>query len=449
MRTILFSLALAFAPLLAFSQALPSVVFPAYTNGNVTTIGPATADASNAAKFRFGAASNGSIFAAGDGYIPTAGGKSIPITATATVSGAAVGKALVNFVRRVATPLAVGSAVWDLAKELRYALTRQSDDSVSVALESGGYTWSVNTGSSVFTSAVSADAVCRLAAPAAASVTWTTYGSANGYAEPGNTGWCMAYPWGPSGQRGAAGRYVTYSQTGSAPTSAPSTLDSLESAIAAKSGWPSASTIGTAISQAVTAGEPLAVPAPSSITGPASVLGPTATTTNSDGSTKTVADTYNITYGPSSVTVNQTTVTTNNVGGSATSSTTTAPAPPEVQTCGLPGTPACKIDESGTPAAVDANKYESGAVKYKTDSDAARTTISGSGDKPFFSGWSVFFNAPPVVACQSMVLPGVLGGASVGTIDPCPVVEGVRHVMAYLWAISALFLCLGMIKRGI
>lgn len=445
MRTILFLLALAFAPLLAFSQALPSVVFPAYTNGNVTTIGPVTADASNAAKFRFGAASNGSIFAAGDGYVPTAGGKSIPITATATVSGAAVGKALVNFVRRVATPLAVGSAVWDLAKELRYALTRQPDDSVAVALESGGYTWNISGASST----VSADAVCRIAAPAHASVTWTTYGQADGYAEPGNTGWCMAYPWGPSGQRGAASRFVTYWQTGSAPSSASSSLESLEAAIAVKSGWPSASTIGTAISQAVTAGEPLAVPAPSTVTGPASIPGPTVTTTNSDGSTKVVADTYNITYGPSSVTVNQTTLTTNNVGGATTSSTTTAPAPVELQTCGLPGTPACKIDESGTPAAVDSTKYESGAVKYKTDSDAARTTISGSGDKPFFSGWSVFFNAPPVVACQSMVLPGVLGGASVGTIDPCPVVEGVRHVMAYLWAISALFLCLGMIKRGI
>lgn len=127
--------------------------------------------------------------------------------------------------------------------------------------------------------------------------------------------------------------------------------------------------------------------------------------------------------------------------------TASAPAAGEEQVaCGAPGQPRCAIDESGTPAPVVDGVYNSKLDKFKSDADAARGTMAGAADKPFFSGWSVLFSAPPVAACSAIVLPSFLGGETMGSIDPCPVVDGVRYVMGLLWAMAGLFFSLRMIK---
>lgn len=127
-----------------------------------------------------------------------------------------------------------------------------------------------------------------------------------------------------------------------------------------------------------------------------------------------------------------------------------APAekPTEFKTCGLPGTPACKIDETGTPPEVEETRYDSKLEPYKQKRDADLQTMGGTQDKPFFQGWNTFFSAPPVVECVPITLPE-FGGQSMGAINPCGTVNGVRYVMAYIWALGGFWLCLGMVKRAV
>lgn len=106
----------------------------------------------------------------------------------------------------------------------------------------------------------------------------------------------------------------------------------------------------------------------------------------------------------------------------------------EQQNCGAPGQPPCKLDESGTPGTFSPNN---GVKDYKDKMDQQREQIKGAGDG-VFGGLNVFFSAPPVVGCTPFTLPNEMGA-----IDPCGVVDGVRAVMAYLWAIAALWLCPG------
>lgn len=112
----------------------------------------------------------------------------------------------------------------------------------------------------------------------------------------------------------------------------------------------------------------------------------------------------------------------------------------EQQNCGAPGQPPCKLDESGTPGTFSPN---SGVKDYKDKMDQQREQIKGAGDG-VFGGLNVFFSAPPVVGCSPFDLPNEMG-----SIDPCAVVDGVRAVMAYLWAIAALWLCLGWIREAV
>jgi hypothetical protein len=217
-----------------------------------------------------------------------------------------------------------------------------------------------------------------------------------------------------------------------------------------------------------------------SITGPATVSGlPTVSTVNNGTTTQTsnttqkstntygtgvspeTGDTVSkVTSSTSNVTVN---VTTNNSPGAVTNTTTTtvttpaapspatpvtptdpAAEPQEIETCGLPGKPACAIDEKDTPAPVPVTQYESSLDDYKTKQQELKDKVSGVDDKSFFSGWGDVFVTPPLAACTGYELP-----REMGIIDPCPVVDGVRTIMAYIWALTALFLAVGMVKKVI
>lgn len=126
------------------------------------------------------------------------------------------------------------------------------------------------------------------------------------------------------------------------------------------------------------------------------------------------------------------------------------PTPSEFITCGLPGTPACKINEEGTPdqAAVDVKNIPQALDEYKESEDEAIPQVSGTGDKGFLDGFKDFFLLPPLAACSPFQLPQFRGQA-MGQIDPCEVVEGVRSVMGYIWALTALWLCIGMVRKVI
>lgn len=108
------------------------------------------------------------------------------------------------------------------------------------------------------------------------------------------------------------------------------------------------------------------------VSGPSTITGPqtTTTTTNPDGTagpSSTSTPAASITYQGNSYTWNTTTTNTTNNNGTTTTTTTTAPQ--EIKTCGLPGTPPCKIDETGTPT-------DAPLTKPKADLDTAGAAAS-------------------------------------------------------------------------
>jgi hypothetical protein len=125
-----------------------------------------------------------------------------------------------------------------------------------------------------------------------------------------------------------------------------------------------------------------------------------------------------------------------------TGTTETTEKPKDTTTCGLPTTPPCKMDETGTPEVPAENKFSPKLDKVKTDQDALRTTAGGNADKGFFSNWQSFFVTPPLATCAVYELPN-----SMGSINPCPVVDGVRSFMAFLWAVTALWSGIRMVRE--
>jgi len=135
--------------------------------------------------------------------------------------------------------------------------------------------------------------------------------------------------------------------------------------------------------------------------------------------------------------------------GTASAVAPSTPASGVEAACGAPGEPQCAIKEDGTPNAPDASIAKA-ADGYNRDSQALLGTVGGINDKAgLFSGWGTLFSAPAVVACTPFVLPEYMGGPSLGSINPCPVVDGVRSVMGYIWALTGMILCLGMIRKVI
>lgn len=129
-------------------------------------------------------------------------------------------------------------------------------------------------------------------------------------------------------------------------------------------------------------------------------------------------------------------------GGTAASGASTKPTEEgkEQVACGAPGQPKCSIDESGTPRDYTGN---AGLTEWKAAVDSNRAQIKDSGGG-VFDGFAIFFSAPPVASCSPFDLPN-----DYGSLDPCPVVDGVRGVMGYIWALGALFLCIGWIREAI
>jgi hypothetical protein len=117
--------------------------------------------------------------------------------------------------------------------------------------------------------------------------------------------------------------------------------------------------------------------------------------------------------------------------------------------CGGEGEVACKVkvDETGTPTDGEARFQEARDKldEVKGKYDELRDKAAGSQDKGMFEQFRSMFLVPPIAACEPIVLPEQVASKK---IDPCAVVDGVRSVMAYIWALGGLFLCFFMIKRS-
>lgn len=239
----------------------------------------------------------------------------------------------------------------------------------------------------------------------------------------------------------AGGQYVSPSMNNScpgglSPISAQTAQERLDAAAAA-----GAVRGGDVLREAVGHGYvvPLSDTEPLPATGPASVVSPprTVVTTAPDGSTSVQSvpgPVYNITYNTNSYTYNVTNTSPTPDGGTV--SETKEPEP----SCGLPGQPACqvKVDESGTPSATspDLSVFES----LKTQDAQKVSEALSSVPEPSFG----FIGAPPIVACRPVPLPN-----DMGEIDACNVVDTVRELMGFLWALAAAWISLGWIREAV
>jgi hypothetical protein len=130
--------------------------------------------------------------------------------------------------------------------------------------------------------------------------------------------------------------------------------------------------------------------------------------------------------------------------GSGTKPDGTTPKPDEGKeqaNCGAPGQPKCGIDESGTPTKFDGKGDLLGGWEEGVKANRATIEKSGTG---IFDSFSVFFSAPPLAGCEPIELPN-----DQVITRHCDVVDGTRSVMAYIWALTALWLCVGWIREAI
>lgn len=130
--------------------------------------------------------------------------------------------------------------------------------------------------------------------------------------------------------------------------------------------------------------------------------------------------------------------------GSGTKPDGTTPKPGEGKeqaACGAPGQPKCGIDETGTPTKFDGKGDLLGGWEEGVKANRATIEKSGTG---IFDSFSVFFSAPPLAGCEPIELPN-----DQVITRHCDVVDGTRSVMAYIWALTALWLCVGWIREAI
>lgn len=128
-------------------------------------------------------------------------------------------------------------------------------------------------------------------------------------------------------------------------------------------------------------------------------------------------------------------------------------AKPDPITCGLPGTPPCKIDETGTPSPDSVGTVPTGPAGPFTPTIADHANkineVAGSIVTPSFG----FFGAPAVAACTPFEFVDRVDGRGatyrLPSIDACGTVDGIRGVMAYIWALAGGWLILGMIRRAV
>lgn len=117
----------------------------------------------------------------------------------------------------------------------------------------------------------------------------------------------------------------------------------------------------------------------------------------------------------------------------------------DIETCGLPGKPACKIDESGTPSGEGFGNDAKGTLEGEWSKlDQLITGIGSKGDKD--TSWAVPSWFSPG-ACKPWNL-GTIPELSVTfSVDLCPHMPMINGILNFMWVVGTFFACLGMISR--
>jgi hypothetical protein len=110
----------------------------------------------------------------------------------------------------------------------------------------------------------------------------------------------------------------------------------------------------------------------------------------------------------------------------------TAPPPGEDKECGLPGTPACKIDETGTPTDAGMNPVQDAARAFDGLRGFLANPLAGM---PSFPEISWTFQLPST--CGRIEIPAF--APFIESIDVCQFQPMFHEIMGIVWTIGALF----------
>lgn len=427
------------ASALAQADPIPSVVWPSTVSGRVTTFAPMTVDAANAAKFSFGAAANGSVFATAPAYAPTPGGASIPITAVGRVPKASVAAAFGRFAAKALPIVSTASALYQLGEELGFGV----DPSTSLFITPGptGPLLFAHTTQGPWTDrmtaannwlvskkalgVVTSDKVVESCHPDPASTTCYV-------CKPDNSACEYAYLFSKENDGSAGGGPVTAAQ--------------FEAAVSGRASWPSDSALGDALREVVQAGDSVAAE-PEAIQGPATSTSSSSATDPATGNVTTTNVTNNYSYGGTTVTTNQTTVVTvTNPAGdvvSSQSSDTSAPEPtPSELLCGLAGQAPClvKVDETGVPNADDMDVNKGKEAEKELD-DFLRDPTSIIPAFPTIN-WAF------VLPSSCGVIPTPQFAPFFSSLDVCQFQPMFHDVMNVVWMLGGLFGAISLFMKS-
>lgn len=149
------------------------------------------------------------------------------------------------------------------------------------------------------------------------------------------------------------------------------------------------------------------------------------TTTNPDGTTQT-----------------QTITTTTTTPGRTETGTYATPKPdaPAPTGCGLPGGPACKIDETGTETTVGTT-YDAPKAELETAKAAAAASIN-SATQITAPSWSFSFQLPTGCAPYNTGIRNVI-------VNMCTYQSTIHDLMSLVWAAATAFCIIGMVGKTI
>lgn len=281
----------------------------------------------------------------GTGTLKNPSGRAVPVSGTARIPGAAIGKAVGRAFGKALPGIGAAIALKELAEELDFLLGVNPDGSVKVQKEdpvsctvAPCYQYRLSSDTPYFRSRQAAVDAWLSVKNQSITEQWrstgvtTTGGAGHGIAQtqfalnssPNN--WVNSEKW--------------FGAESVAPLSSadmlPSTMQQLIDAIASKSGWPSGSKVNEVLRQDLESNGPLEA-GPISVSGPATSPGAVTTTSNTTNNTTTTSTTtHHHTYaGDTVTTTNNTTTTTinNTTGDTITNTSTTTEPPPEEEKC--------------------------------------------------------------------------------------------------------------------
>lgn len=297
-------------------------------SGNTTSVNTGGTSANAVRDMGWGptSASGNNVGWKGSSAIRNPSGNPLVVDVVAKTPGAKAAKLLTAGAKALPL-LGTGIAIWEVCKELNFGCEKSPDGSVSVTQSASGTYDPAQKGAGAAAlpycstySGLDFGQSCRAFTGSSGMV--YSYLSGQVVTDLLNSGcqWLNNNsPW------HHVGCYVTAT---SSPV-VPATLQDLENAIAAKSGWPQSSKIHDALKEsAIATGQQIPLESPT-VSGPATSKGTTSTKSDpAAGTTTTTTTTHNHTYNDNRVTSTVTTsvnVTNNNTGQGTTTTTTEEP----------------------------------------------------------------------------------------------------------------------------